>query len=200
MEERDLFDMFRESSEHIAEQPTRDSWHRLERRLTAAAHERKRLKRRPMPLQLMAVAATVALLAIIGVVSWVVSRTHESRLKREKAFTSLQFLVGEWSDSEGKMSDKLIFEIPDSGLLRGVKTLEFAGIPGKTDTFLLKNTPKQTVFIYQNQTYMLQKTDSLDFLFMAQDSSTIHLRHSSDTRFTLSFGEGRIFTYKKNAL
>ena len=214
MEEKDLFDMFREGSENLTEQPATESWKRLERRLTSA---RETQKRRPMPLQLMVVVATVALLLTVAVVNWVVTRDHQMRLKNQQAFDGLQFLVGKWSASEGKVIDELVFEPQiqnatqnskpetqnpkldpqNAKILRGIKTLQFKDLPIQTDTFLIENQGRKTVFKVKNQVYELKNVGNSAFLFVATDGSVIRLRQGETGRFTLSFGEGQIFLYKK---
>ena len=210
MEEKDLFDMFREGSENLTEQPATESWKRLERRLTSA---RETQKRRPMPLQLMVVVATVALLMTAAAVNWVVARDHQMRLKNQNAFDSLQFLIGKWSASEGNVIDKLVFEPitqnsksetqnptldpQNAKILRGVKTLQFKDLPIHADTFLIENQGKKTVFKVKNQVYELKNVGNSAFLFVATDGSVIRLRQAEAGRFTLSFGEGQIFLYKK---
>lgn len=198
MEEKDLFDMFREGSESLTEQPTRDTWQRLERRLASAKATKKR---KPLPLQLMVVVATVALLITAGIVNWVVARDHQARLKNQKDFENLQFLVGKWSASEGNVVDELVFEADktskEAKILRGLKTLAFKDLPVQRDTFLLENKGKQTVFTLKNQVYQLKNVSNSAFLFVAADGSVMRLRKASEDRFTLSFGEGQIFLYKK---
>ena len=209
--------MFREGSENLTEQPATESWKRLERRLTSA---RETQKRRPMPLQLMVVVATVALLLTAAVVNWVVARDHQMRLKNQNAFDSLQFLIGKWSASEGNVIDELVFEPQtqnsksdpqnsksetqnskldpqNSKILRGIKTLQFKDLPIQTDTFLIENQGKKTIFKIKNQVYELKNVGNSAFLFVATDGSVIRLRQGEAGRFTLSFGEGQIFLYKK---
>jgi hypothetical protein len=202
MEEKDLFDMFREGSESLTEQPTKDSWKRLERRLASSRETKK--KRRPIPLQLTAVVATVILLLTAGVVNWVVAREHQARLKNQKDYDGLQFLVGKWSASEGNVVDELVFEpkitqnTPQKvEILRGVKKIQFKDLPVKTDTFSLENRGRHTFFATKNQDYALQSIVNAAYLFVAKDGSTVRLRQSSEGRFTLSFGEGQIFLYRK---
>jgi hypothetical protein len=199
VEEKDLFDLFREGSESLTEQPTTDSWKRLENRLASSRETKK--KRRPVPLQLMVVVATVALLITAGVVNWVVAREHEARLKSQKQFESLQFLVGKWSASEGKVVDELVFDTQEVSktvkILRGVKTVRFKDLPVQTDTFLLENKGKYIAFTTKDQVYSLKKVGNSAFLFVASDGSVVRLRQSNEGRFTLSFGEGQIFLYRK---
>jgi hypothetical protein len=208
MEEKDLFDMFREGSESLTEQPTRDSWKRLERRLASSRETKK--KRRPVPLQLMVVAATVALLVTAGLVNWVVAREHQAQLKNQKEFDSLQFLVGKWSASEGNIVDELTFDtqnavnLPQNTsktavILRGIKNVRFKDLPVQSDTFLLENKGKQTIFTVKNQAYQLKNIGNSAYLLVASDGSVVRLRQSSEGRFTLSFGEGQIFLYRKTA-
>ena len=209
MEEKDLFDMFREGSESLTEQPATDSWKRLERRLASSRETKK--KRRPVPLQLMVVAATVALLVTAGLVNWVVAREHQARLKNKKEFDSLQFLVGKWSASDGNVVDELVFEpqnapislkdtesaSKNAQILRGVKTLRFKDLPVQTDTFLLENKGKHTVFTTKTQVYQLENIGNSAYLFGASDGSVVRLRQGGEGRFTLSFGEGQVFLYRK---
>jgi hypothetical protein len=206
MEEKDLFDMFREGSESLTEQPTNDSWKRLERRLASSRETKK--KRRPVPLQLMVVAATVALLVTAGLVNWVVAREHQARLKNQAAFDSLQFLVGKWSASEGNIVDELTFDTQNApnltqnasktaAILRGIKNVRFKDLPVQSDTFLLENKGKQTVFTVKSQAYQLKNIENSAYLFIASDGSVVRLRQGNEGRFTVSFGEGQIFLYRK---
>jgi hypothetical protein len=136
-----------------------------------------------------------------GVVNWVVAREHEARLKTQKQFESLEFLVGKWSASEGKVVDELVFNMQEltknTKILRGVKTVKFKDLPVQTDTFSLENKGKYLAFSTKNQVYPLKNVGNSAFLFVASDGSVVRLRQSSDTRFTLSFGEGQIFLYRK---
>jgi hypothetical protein len=199
MEEKDLFDMFREGSESLTEQPATDSWKRLERRLASSRETKK--KRRTVPLQLMVVVATVALLLTAGIVNWLVAREHQVRLRNQKEFESLHFLVGKWSASEGNIVDELTFDtqntLKTTAILRGIKNVRFKDLPVQSDTFLLENTGKQIVFTTKNQTYELKNINNAAYLFVAKDGAVMRLRQGDEGRFTLSFGEGQIFLYRK---
>ena len=165
----------------------------------------------------------MALLLTAAVVNWVVARDHQMRLKNQQAFDSLAFLIGKWSASEGRVIDELVFEfiIPNSTqnskpnpqssesetrnsklnpqnpkILRGIKTLQFKDLPIQTDTFLIVNQGKETIFKVRNQIYELKNRGNSAFLFVANDGSVIRLREGETGRFTLSFGEGQIFLYK----
>lgn len=194
MEEKDLFDMFREESENLVEQPQAETWQRLEKRL--ATSQTRRHKRKPVSTQWVIVAATIILIAVVGAASWFVTREHEAILRGRKQFISLQFLKGHWSASDGKIGDELVFEATDTTILRGVKTLKFKEILVENDSFLIKNKGKNTVFIHKKQEYTLKNSDNQTFTFIASDGSIIHLRKSGDNRFTLSFDEGQVFVYK----
>jgi hypothetical protein len=194
MEEKDLFDMFREESENLVEQPQAETWQRLEKRL--ATSQKRRYKRKAVPTQWVVVAATIVLIAIVGAASWFVTREHEAILRGRKQFTELQFLKGHWSASEGKIGDELVFQLSDSTILRGVKTLKFKDVLIENDSFLIKNKGKNTVFVHKKQEYALKSSDNQTFTFMASDGSIVHLRKSGNNRFTLSFDEGQIFVYK----
>ncbi len=194
MEEKDLFDLFREESENLEEQPKAETWQRLEKRLVSA---RKRRQRVPVPTHWIVVAATILLIGIGGVVSWVVAREHEAILMGQKQFAALQFLQGKWVASEGKIDDLMVFEAKDSTILRGVKTLNFKGDLVKNDTLFIQNKGKQIIFSYKNQRYILKETKGETFSFFATDGSSVRLRKSIEGRFTLSFDEGVVFVYKK---
>ncbi len=205
MEEKDLFDMFREGSESLTEQPTNDSWKRLERRLASSKATKKR---KPLPLQLMVVVAIVALLITAGIVNWVVIKDREAHLKNKDTFFGLQFLVGKWSASEGNVVDELTFSTQNTlnlpqnvsknaPILRGIKTVLFKDLPIQSDTFLLENKGKYTTFTARNQVYSLKNNSNSAYLFVASDGSVVRLRQGGEGRFTLSFGEGQIFLYRK---
>ena len=195
MEEKDLFDLFREKSENLIEQPRAETWQRLEKRLVSS--HKRRQKRKPVPTQWLVVTAMMVLIAIVGGVSWVVTREHEAILRGQKQYASLAFLKGRWTASEGKTGDELVFETTDSMILRGVKTLTFKDILVANDTFLIQNKGKNIVFRYKKQDYKLKSNDNQTFKFMNVDGSVILLRQSADNRFTLSFGEGVVFVYKR---
>ena len=194
MEEKDLFDMFREESENLVEQPQAETWQRLEKRLVSS--RKRRQLRAPVPTHWRAVAVAILLIAIVGIVSWVVTREHEARLKGQKQFASLQFLQGKWVASEGKIDDSLVFDATDSTILRGVKTLKFKGDLIKKDTFLIQQKGKHIFFVYENQYFILKNDDEQTFTFTSNNSS-VRLRKSIAGRFTLSFDEGVVFVYKK---
>lgn len=194
MEEKDLFDMFREESENLVEQPQAETWQRLEKRL--ATSQKRRYKRKAVPTQWVVVAATIVLIAVVGAASWFVTREHEAILRGRKQFAELQFLKGHWSASEGKIGNDLVFELSDSTILRGVKTLKFKDILIENDSFLIKNKGKNTIFIHKKQEYTLKSSDNQMFIFIASDGSIVHLRKSEGKRFTISFDEGQIFVYK----
>ncbi len=195
MEEKDLFDMFREESENLVEQPQAETWQRLEKRLVSS--RKRRQKREPVPTHWRVVAVTILLIAIGGVVSWVVTQEHEAILRGQKQFAALQFLQGKWVSSEGKIDDLMVFEAQNATILRGVKTLNFKGDLVKNDTLLIQNQGKQIIFSYKNQRYALKETDGVTFSFFSTDGSIVRLRKSIEGRFTLSFGEGEVFVYKK---
>lgn len=195
MEEKDLFDLFREESENLIEQPRAETWQRLEKRLVSS--HKRRQKRKPVPTQWLVVTAMMVLIAIVGGVSWVVTREHEAILRGQKQYASLAFLKGRWTASEGKTGDELVFETTDSMILRGVKTLTFKDILVANDTFLIQNKGKNTVFRYKKQDYYLKNNEHQAFKFLSADGSAILLRQSADNRFTLSFGEGVVFVYKR---
>jgi hypothetical protein len=195
MEEKDLFDMFREESENLTEQPRAETWQRLDARL-ATSRKRRYTTRKPVATQWLVVAVMVVLIAIVGLASWVVAREHEAVLKAQKEFAGLQFLQGHWSASEGKIGDELVFEQKTPFILRGLKTVTYKDALIENDSFVIENKGKETYFIHKNQKYTLKTVVNQAFTFIAKDGSKIHLRQSSDSRFTLSFDKGKIFVYK----
>ena len=195
MEEKDLFDLFREESENLVEQPQAETWQRLEKRLVSS--RKRRQKREPVPTHWLVVAATILLIAIGGVVSWVVAREHEAMLRNQKHFAALQFLAGSWVASEGKIADSLVFDATDSTILRGIKTLNYKGDLLKNDTLLIQKKGKYIGLMYENQAYTLKNADPDTFIFSANNGSVVRLRKTMAGRFTLSFDEGMVFIYKK---
>ena len=142
MEEKDPFDMFREESENLVEQPQAETWQRLEKRLATA--QKRRQKREPVATQGVVLAVMVVLILILGVASWVITKEHEAILRGQKQFAQLRFLEGRWSASEGKIGDEFIFNASDSTILRGVKTLTFKEALIERETFLIENKGKNT--------------------------------------------------------
>ena len=193
--EKDPFDMFREESENLVEQPQAETWQRLEKRLATSL--KRRQKRKPVATQGVVLAVMVVLILILGVASWVITKEHEAILRGRKQFAQLQFLEGRWSASEGKIGDEFIFNAQDSSILRGVKTLTFKETLIERETFLIENKGKNTFFTHKDQKYKLKNSDNQTFTFVANDGSVVRLRQSSDRRFTLSFDVGKVFAYRK---
>ena len=195
MEDKDLFDMFREESENLVEQPQAETWQRLEKRLAVA--QKRRQKRKPVATQGVVLSVMVVLILIIGIASWIVAKEHEGILRGQKQFAGLQFLEGRWTASEGKIGDDFVFDASNATILRGVKTLAFKDALIERESFLFENIGKSTVFTYKNQKYTLKSSTNQIFTFKASDGSVMRLRQSSVNRFTLSFDAGKIFVYRK---
>jgi hypothetical protein len=193
MEEKDLFDLFRESSEELTEQPSQDTWQRLETRL---ARKRTKSVRRPLLLQLNVVVTVVLLLLGVAVIGLYVTRAHQATQRAGQQFTDLQFLVGHWSASDGKIGDELVFTLEkdkkNGEILRGVKTVIYDDFLVSNDTIWIEKTGQNLNFIHFNKPHKLNKAEKNVF-----DFGDIRLRKSTDDRFSLSFGEGAVFLYKK---
>jgi hypothetical protein len=193
MEEKDLFDLFREGSENLSEQPSQETWQRLETRL---ARRRTVAKPRPLLLQLNVVVTVVLLLLGIAAVGLVVAREQEAANRATRQFQDLQFLVGRWSASEGKIGDELQFEVVENSkntkILRGVKTLFFNGSPVAKDTILFQKTGKNLTLKAFGANSRLTKQDKDTYFF-----EDVHLQKLADDRFSVSVGAGQVFLYRR---
>ena len=197
MEEKDLFDLFREESDNLNETPPPAAWNRLEKRLSSTAKRKK--KRKPLQLQLVLVVAIVALLLLLGFVSWFVARQHEDLLRGRREFAELKFLRGEWSSNDGKTTDLMTWKLRDSLTFITNKMLYYDGTLISNTSLSIKNQGKDNVFNFNNQNYELKEIKNNTFIFKAKNRSEIRLRKSTDDRFTISFGEGMVFVFKKKS-
>jgi hypothetical protein len=193
MEEKDLFDLFRESSEELTEQPSQETWQRLETRL---ARKRTTVKRPPLLLQLNVVVTVVLLLLGVAAIGLYITKEHEATTKANQQFAALRFLEGKWTASDGKIGDELVFSLENreknTEILRGVKTVSFDNLPVSKDTILIEKTSRNVHFIYFGKKQALKKMDNHIF-----DFEDIRLRQADTDRFSLSFGEGAIFLYRR---
>jgi hypothetical protein len=193
--EKDIFDLFRESSEDFTEQPPVEAWTRLEKRLVTV-RKRKRPVRKPLQLQLPAIALAILLLLLIAV-SWFFTHQHQEILRGRKEFAQLYFLQGDWLASDKKTEDRLIWAFKDSLTLVGEKSLYFADNLLSKTPILIKNQGQNNVLIFNNKTYKLKEIVNETFIFKAKDEEEVRLRKADDNRFTISFGEGMIFVFKR---
>ena len=197
MDEKDIFDLLREESEKIETPPSPDSWQRLERKLTA--RNKRRRPRREVKLQLTAVAATLALLILVGGVSYWVARTHSSLIKSENEFKSLSFLAGHWeSNNSERTKAHLAFVKVGTSQIYGEQKLSFE------DSTTLSTTPlsiqrenNSIVLFFDNQKYTLQNIENQVFIFLSEGKKEIRLRQATADKFTLSFEGGMIFVFRK---
>lgn len=195
--EKDIFDRFRESSEDFTEQPPVEAWTRLEKRLVTV-RKRKRPVRKPLHLQLPAIVVAVILLLLISAVSWFFTHQHQEILRGRRAFTQLHFLKGEWHFSEKKTVDVMTWNFKDSLTLIGEKSLYFTDNLLSKTPISIKNQGKNNVLLFNNKTYTLKEIVNETFLFQAKSKEEVRLRKAHDDRFTLSFGEGIIFVFKRD--
>jgi hypothetical protein len=194
-EKKDIFDLFREESEQLTETPSTEAWQRLETRL--AVKRKQKRKRRPLQLQLTIVSAIVGLLLVIGVVAWVAAKQHQDILRGQKQFKELYFLEGKWWALNGKVTDEWAWARRDSLLLTGSKSLILEDTLLTQTPVLLKNQGEINIFIFKNKIYKLREINNDTYSFFAKDGEEIRIRRQSFDRFTISFGEGVIFTFKR---
>lgn len=194
--EKDIFDLFRESSEDFTEQPPAEAWTRLEKRLVTV-RKRKRPVRKPLQLQLPVIIFTVILLLLIAI-TWFLTHQHQEVLRGRKEFAQLHFLKGQWQFSEKKTVDVMTWDFKDSLTLLGEKSLYFTHSLLSKTPVAIKNQGKNNVLVFNNKTYMLQKIVNDGFIFLSKDKEEVRLRKASEDRFTLSFGEGIIFVFKRD--
>jgi hypothetical protein len=193
--EKDIFDLLREESEKLTETPPTEVWQRLEKRLKTTP-KRKR-KRHPMELQLIGVIIAVLLLSVIGVVSWYITFQHQEILRGQQTFAGLRFLKGNWSLSDKKTLNTIEWEMKDSFILTGEKSVYFDKIRLSKMPIQIKNVGKDNVLIFNNTTHYLKEVKNDAYFFESKTKETVHLRKASNDRFTISFGEGIVFVYKK---
>jgi hypothetical protein len=193
--EKDIFDLFRESSEDFTEQPPVEAWTRLEKRLVIV-RKRRRPVRKSLQLQLPAIALAILLLLLVAI-SWFFTHQHQEILRGRKEFAQLHFLQGDWLASEKKAMDKLTWVFKDSLTLVGEKSLYFTDNLLSKSPILIKNQGQTNVLIFNNKTYKLKEIVNETFIFKAKDKEEVRLRKADDNRFTLSFGEGMIFVFKR---
>jgi hypothetical protein len=194
--EKDIFDIFRESSEDFTEQPPAEAWTRLEKRLVTV-RKRQRPVRKPLSLQLPVIIFTFILLFLIGA-TWFLTQEHQEILRGRKAFSQLYFLKGQWHFSDKKTMDIMVWDLKDSMTLMGEKSLYFTHNLLSKMPVSIKNQGKNNVLLFNNKTYILQKIVNDGFVFQSKDKEEVHLRKANKDRFTLSFGEGIIFVFKRD--
>lgn len=194
--EKDIFDIFREESEKLTETPPQEAWQRLEKRLVSTP-KRKR-KRRPMQLQLVGVIVAVLLLVVIGVVSWFVTFQHQEILRGQRLYAGLRFLKGTWVTTDKKTLDKIEWNMPDSLSLIGEKSIYFEKIRLSKLPITLKNMGKNNVLLFNNTQYFLKEVKNETYFFESKADDKIRIRKSAnEDRFTISFGEGNVFVYRR---
>ena len=193
--EKDIFDLLREESENLSEAPPSDAWQRLEKKLTKTRKIKR--KRRPMELQLIGVVVAVLLLIVVGVVSWFVTFQHQEVLRGRQEFAGLRFLEGEWSLSDNKMKDVLVWLLPDSLTLEGEKSLFFSDKMISKAPISIRNKGKSNILVFENKTYFLKNTTNDNFIFVSEKNQEVRLRKANNNRFTISFGEGIIFVFNR---
>ena len=193
--EKDIFDLLREESENLSESPPYEAWQRLEKKLTKTRKVKR--KRRPMELQLIGVVVAVLLLIVVGVVSWFVTFQHQEMLRGRQEFAGLRFLQGEWSLSDNKMRDVMVWQLSDSLTLEGEKSLFFSDKMISKAPIAIKNKGKSNILVFENKTYFLKNTTNDSFIFVSDKSQEVRLRKANNNRFTISFGEGIIFVFNR---
>ena len=195
--EKDIFDLIREGSENLTEQPPAEAWKRLEKRLTTV-RKHKRPLRRPLQMQLTAVTVAVVLLLSLAAISWFITRQHEEILRGRREFAQLHFLKGQWLFSDKKAKDIMTWNFKDSLTLAGEKSLYFTNTLLSTTSVIIKNQGATNVLILNHKTqYELKQIVNNTFIFRAKNKEEVRLRKATDARFTLSFGEGIIFVFKR---
>lgn len=193
--EKDIFDLLREESENLSEAPPSDAWQRLEKKLTITRKTKR--KRRPMELQLIGVVVAVLLLIVIGVVSWFVTFQHQEVIKGRQEFAGMLFLRGEWSLSDNKMTDIMVWQLTDSLTLEGEKSLFFSDKLISKAPISIKNKGKSNILVFENKKYLLKSTTNDSFIFSSEKNQVVRLRKATNNRFTISFGEGIIFVFNR---
>jgi hypothetical protein len=194
--EKDIFDLMREQSEQLTETPSSEAWKKLERKLKTT--RRPKPTRRPVRLQLAAISVLIGLLLIIGIVGWMAARQQEQILRGREQFSQLRFLDGEWIFSDGKTTDKINWVLGDSLTLVGEKVLAYDENVLSKMAFTIKNQGRDNLFVYNNKPYALKEVINNTFIFESKKKEEIKIRKSSDNRFTVSFGKGIVFVFRRD--
>ncbi len=195
-EEKDIFDLLRESSEKLEEKPSAKAWEKLENRLSAK-RKIKRPRRTPQ-LQLLAISVALTLLLSIGVASLYITKQNEDVLTAQKHFAALHFLEGEWVFSDGKTHDTWFCKSVSPLHMMGEKKVYFGNTLLSMTSFSLKNQLKNNIFTFNGEPYLLDLVKNDTYSFQSKKGRKIRLRRSAEHRFTLSFDEGLVFLFKKN--
>ena len=194
--EKDIFDLLREQSEQLTETPSTEAWQKLERKLKTT--RRPKRTRRPVRMQLAAISVLIGLLLIIGIVGWMAARQQEQILRGREQFSELRFLDGEWIFSDGKTTDKINWVLGDSLTLVGEKLLAYDSNVLSKMAFTIKNQGRDNLFIYNNKPYALKEVINNTFIFESKKKEEIKIRKSSGNRFTVSFGKGIVFVFRRD--
>jgi hypothetical protein len=194
--EKDIFDLMREQSEQLTEAPSTEAWKKLERKLKTT--RRPKRTRQPVRLQLAAVSVLIGLLLIIGIVGWMAALQQEQILRGRDQFSQLRFLDGEWIFSDGKTTDKINWVLGDSLTLVGEKVLAYDENVLSKMAFTIKNQGRDNLFVYNNKPYALKEVINNTFIFESKKKEEIKIRKSSDNRFTVSFGKGIVFVFRRD--
>jgi hypothetical protein len=196
--EKDIFEQLRESSENLTEQPSAEAWTRLERKLKTV--RKTKHKRRPMMLQIAVVTGIFLVLVTAALATWYITHEQQMLLKGKRQFANLQFLTGEWTFAEKKATDIMTWELRDSTTMVGEKYLYLDDLLVSRAPVLIKNQGKDNVLVFNNKNYVLNDMRYETFIFIAKDKEEVKLRKIAEDRFTISFGEGIVFVFKKGVL
>jgi hypothetical protein len=194
--EKDIFDLLREQSEQLSEAPSTEAWQKLERKLKTT--RRTKTVRKPLRLQLVVVSALLGLLLIIAIVGWMATRQHEQILRGRQQFSQLHFLSGEWVFSDGKTTDNINWVLGDSLTLVGEKIVTYDENVLSKMAFTIKNQGRDNLFVFNNKQYFLKEVINNTFIFESKKKEEIKIRKSSDNRFTISFGQGIVFVFRRD--
>lgn len=193
--EKDIFDLLREESENLSETPSQEAWKKLEKRLFKTRKSKR--PRRPMLLHLGIISLAVILILLLSIVGWFVTKQHQDIVKSRKEFAQLQFLDGRWVCIDLKTLDIMDWHMKDSLWMVADKSIYFQNDLLSKTSIAIKNSGKENIFVYNNQNYFLKYTENNIFVFESKKGEEIRLRKAGDDRYTLSFGEGMIFLFKK---
>ena len=194
--EKDIFDHLREQSEQLTEIPSTNAWKKLEGKLKTT--RRAKRARKPVRMQLAVVSAIIGLLFIMGIISWLTTRQQEQILRGRNQFAQLYFLEGEWIFSDGKTTDKINWVLGDSLTLVGEKTVLYESNTLSKMAFTIKNQGRENLFIFNNKPHVLKEIINNTFIFESKKKEEIKIRKSAGSRFTISFGQGIVFIFRKN--
>lgn len=114
MAKKDIFDLFKEKSEQLEQEPSPQAWARIERRIPASRPAVKRARVRQMPQPLSIAAGLALLLGLSVVFMWLSDQGTPSALAQQNVQYELEELSLVVDDESINMVEKAQTHFPTS--------------------------------------------------------------------------------------